>query len=163
MNAAFLQTNDFPIRIKSGDMLSLLESLANQNQCLLISWRFALKACALLLTLSGDYLEILFSRHLEACFDLKHEFLTKMGKICWRLSLLAGVMLEICWRCSSKMRWASSRTRSSSTNEKFLRWKLIKPMKVLEIVWSHASEAYHVIIILLKHECSISPDKRLCN
>ena len=31
---------------------------------------------------------------IETCFDLKQEFL-KMGKICWRLSLLAGIMLEM--------------------------------------------------------------------
>ena len=50
-------------------------------------------------------IDILFSRDFEACFDLKHEFFTKMGEICWRLSLLAGVMMEICWRYSFKMRW----------------------------------------------------------
>ena len=40
-----------------------------------IVWRFDLEECW--------RLSELFSRDFESCFDLKHEFLTKMGKICW--------------------------------------------------------------------------------
>ena len=64
-----------------------------------IAWRFALAlGSRRVWRLAGGWLEMVFSRDFEACFNKNHEFLTKMGKMleivfaCWTY---AGDTLEI--------------------------------------------------------------------